>query len=359
MIYIFNIGSTGKRFIGAISLMALLAGLQVASAQQELSSASTSESPSAANSLDVSSSLSSNEFIDQPSIATPATQEKPESTTDNLSIPSNPATSVPHDVTESLPINISSPETIRYKGFFEDVEKWPDRPPEGFLDQIHSWLDKNQQWQVEKRELSLILNIVIFISIIVAPFIPMLILGHLAKSGTDVAYANGTELVTYFLATACLVSGLLIFNMAGAISIKTLAAIAVFFGLLLLLSLFGYQRQISKNLLSTFLLFLLKIAHVSLTLTFSFILGFMAIFLSKKTLDHAKNRKYAPAALSALGAAGTWRYSIAIISNMDKYINGMHVPNVASHFPDQGLLSLIKQGFEGYRNVYSYQKRWR
>lgn len=195
--------------------------------------------------------------------------------------------------------------------------------------------------------------------ILALPFLPFLVLQSLASSDTEVAFANNMEMGAYLIACLFLpIGAALLFNAKG-ILLLALGVVLVTFSTVLLLSLLGLQRQLSRNLLTTILMFITKISYFVLTFVLAAVFRILALLLFKQSYDDAINREYVRAGLMLGGGAASWRAGGKLMDAMPNYANGERIPAVAAAFPEDSFWDLIALGFEGYGNRYAYQKRWK
>lgn len=212
---------------------------------------------------------------------------------------------------------------------------------------------------LDNEELTSVILGVSFLVIVITPCLPFWILSGLAQSETEVAFANDMEIFAYFIGWLSLVGGSLFLLSAQSIVFLSLAMLLIGFSLIVFFSLLGFQRQLSRNLLTTLFMFITKIAYFFLTFMIATVLRLLALLFAKNSYDKAKNHEYASAGLMLGGAAVSWRTGGKLLSNMSRYANGAQIPAVANAFPGDSFFGLIKQGLQGYSSKYAYQKRWK
>lgn len=212
---------------------------------------------------------------------------------------------------------------------------------------------------LENEELTSVILGASFLVIVIIPCFPFWILSGLAHSETEVAFANDMEIFAYFIGWLSLVGGSLFLLSAQSIVFLSLAMLLIGFSLIVFFSLLGFQRQLSRNLLTTLLMFITKIAYFFLTFLIATVLRLLALLFAKNSYDKAKNHEYASAGLMLGGAAVSWRTGGKLLTNMSRYANGAQIPAVAKAFPGDSFFGLIKQGLQGYSSRYAYQKRWK
>ena len=225
-------------------------------------------------------------------------------------------------------------------------EPIPDTPP------------AKSQWNIEKESVSIVLVGFLLALVLAIPFIPYWVLNYLSTTRGEIAFANSTEMMAYFLSLSCLFIGVGVFQSTPSVIFKSLSIASVVFGSILLISLFGYQRQLSSNIIFTIFMFFVKVAYFCFTLIFSVIFTIVAFFLFKESYDEAKKQEYVKAGLLLGGAAASWKASNSLLDGFSKYANGENIPEIALAFPNDSFFGLMKQGFQGYGSRYSYQKRW-
>jgi hypothetical protein len=228
------------------------------------------------------------------------------------------------------------------------------QPPEPIPDTSPA----KSQWDIEKGSISIILVGVLLVLVLAIPFIPYWVLNYLSTTRGEIAFANTTEMMAYTLSLSCLFIGVGAFQSTPSLIFKGLSIASAVFGSIVLVSLFGYQRQLSSNIIFTVFMFFIKVAYFCFTLIFSILFSIVAFFLLRESYDEAKKKEYVKAGLLLGGAAASWKASNSLLDGLSKYANGENIPEIALNFPNESFFGLIKQGFQGYGARFAYQKRW-
>lgn len=210
------------------------------------------------------------------------------------------------------------------------------------------------QLDIEKEALNNTYLFAAWALILGLPFLPALILRWNIDSPDGVAFVNGYELLSYLMGASFTNFGYTGMRDFQSYIYKSVSMAIFLGGIVVLLAMFGLQRQLSKNLFRTIVMFCTKIAYIVLTLLASVVLMLISMFFAKNSYESAKNKEYAKAAVNLGGAVATARASRGMLEGWERYINGYDYPAVAAAFTDDGLWAVIKQGFTGFRGKYAY-----
>lgn len=197
------------------------------------------------------------------------------------------------------------------------------------------------------RDLENIQNYVGITLLILAPFMPAMVLGYRVNTHR-VAFAHHMEVGVYFLSFAFLLFGMIFNAMMESQALKWVGYGAMFVALYGLLVLWGYQRRLSSGLISGTLLFVTKLLFMTLGL-----LAVLLIILVQTVLELMAARKFAQKDYVPSAGYGVASYKVgktgkSVATGWEKYVNGASIPAVVERLPEVGFSGFLAQGMKGW-----------
>ena len=213
------------------------------------------------------------------------------------------------------------------------------------------------QLDIEKDAWRTTLGVASLLFWLTMPFFPVLVLRSVMDKPDGIAFVHSWELMAYLIGGIGCLAGAELMHASSSITYKGLGLLVILLSMVVLFALFGFQRQLSQSISSTFFMWLVKLTYITLTMLASFLLMFLAVFFAKGAYDNAKRKDYAKAALQLGGAVASAAASKKVISGWGNYINGQCFADVSATFPNQGFWAVIQQGLAGFDDKNAYRKR--
>ncbi len=187
----------------------------------------------------------------------------------------------------------------------------------------------------------------VYATILLAPFVPALILSHRVDTGR-VVFAYTSEVKMYYLAFILLGFGLVFNGIMESQAFKVFGYASMAMAFLCVVVLWGYQRRLSRGMFFGTLMLATKLLFLTLGLVATVLLSIIGSVLTMFAIKKIVDKKYVQAAAVGMASRRAHTASTRIGIGWEKYVNGQDLPDITERLPDQGVSGVIKQGLAGF-----------